>query len=310
MSSSNSGKYNKQTTTSTTSTTTNTPNELVLQSTIQLQDDTKRVLESIQSSLVECEMIGCTTLVTLDEDNYKTSQLLRETSRLNEKLETTRTLQDRYAVWSFHWKNTTRKARRQLRNQEKENKKQRKIQQQEEQLKQWEQETKKKTTNTTNPNADVSKKCTRSITTNTTPSFQQKNPSCDRNDKELLFKGCHQSSLKRPGGCHDLHGLINNNNTNFKGQQPPSQQDQLTHPERSMLENVEYINDVDIDTTLDGISNQMEQLLNVSNTIHDSITTQNTKLSTLENELNKVDEKQAIINYRHLRFMSNKNKRE
>ena len=294
---SNSGNDNKQTTCTTTTTpttnmnmSTNTSNELMLQSTIQLQDDTKRVLESIQSSLVECDMIGCTTLVTLDEDNYKTSKLLRDATRLNTNLDTTRTLQNKYALWSFHWNNTTGRARRQIKKKEKENKKQRKKQEQEEQLKLWEEETKKtKTTNTPKTIADAS----------------------NRNDKELLFRGCHQYSQKRQGGGHHHHGLTDTNNSksSMKRQQPSSQQDQLTHSEQTMLDHVEYTNDVDIDTTLDSISKQMESLLNVSNTIHDSITIQNTKLSTLEHELNKVEEKQRIINSRHLRFM-NKSKRK
>ena len=287
--SSNSRNDNKHTTTISTSST-NTPNELMLQSTIQLQDDTKRVLESIQSSLVECDMIGCTTLVTLDEDNYKTSKILRDATRLNTNLGTTCKLQNKYALWSFNWNNTTGRAKRQMRKKEKENMKQRKKQEQEEQLKLWELETKKiKATNNPKTIIDAS----------------------NRNDKELLFRGCHQSSQKGPGGGHHIHWSPdkNINNGAMKVQQSSSRQDQLTHPEQSMLDHVEYTNDVDIDSTLDSISKQMESLLIVSNTIHDSITIQNSKLSTLENELDKVDEKQSIINSRHLRFMNKNNKK-
>ena len=88
-----------------TTNTTTSSNLSVLQDTSQIQNGTKDVLERIQRQIAESEAVGYMTLATVDEDNYKMNRMLKETNRLNENLDKTQKLQNKFGLWSLQWNN-------------------------------------------------------------------------------------------------------------------------------------------------------------------------------------------------------------
>ena len=88
-----------------TTNTTTSSNLSVLQATSQIQNGTKDALERIQRQIAESEAVGYMTLATVDEDNYKMNKMLKETDRLNENLDKTEKLQNKFGLWSLQWNN-------------------------------------------------------------------------------------------------------------------------------------------------------------------------------------------------------------
>jgi hypothetical protein len=250
-----------------------TPNQSALQEAGDIQRRTKESLQRIQKQLAEADDTGSLTLATLDDQSNHAGKILEETRNLNEHLDKTSKLQNRFAAWSFsvgsRWQ-----ARKLARAERKE----------EQQLEQTEK-------TSTGPG----KVSHRGMSINNDTLFQEIDASV-RNEEER----------KRD----ELFGVISSeqkSNAKFSTGDVPY--GSLLNDDEYRSLRLIQADDEDIDAQLENLSKDVGRLLSVASTMNGEINDQTTRLDSVVHDMEKANEKQRIVNHRALLFtMSRKEK--
>jgi hypothetical protein len=235
-------------------------NQSVLNETVLTQKQTRGALERIQRQIADTTAIGLATLESMQENNHRINQVTKESKQLNQKLKQTDKLQNRLSKWTFQLQN--RREGRTLA--KKELKDEKLVLNVDQEINLW-------------PLAEHRVPAEAKSQEGTT------RDSFTAADKLEIFSGRLQGSQE--GYATSMH------------KRPPKPGTPLSDAARLLLDQIEQ-NDQDMDPLLDSLGVQMEYLLAISTTLGETTEVQSSKLTIVEQELQRADYKQKLANHR------------
>jgi hypothetical protein len=251
----------------------NTPNQLALQEAGEIQRRTKGSLQRIQQQLAETDEIGSLTLATLEDQGNHADRILKETRHLNDILNKTSKLQNRFAAWSFSF-GSGRQAWKLARAEQKEEQQLGRIQ---------------KTT------ASPNKIRCQGTSIKNDAWFQEKDaPARDEEERKRL----------------ELFGAVSGeqDSKSSTGRLPDGPP--LNGDENRTLRLIQA-DDEEIDSELENLGRHVDRLFSLASSMDEEINKQKTNLDHVAHDMEKANEKQCVINHRARLFtMSRKEKRK
>jgi hypothetical protein len=241
-------------------------NRAVLKETVETQKLTLEALERIQRQAAETQAVGNMTLATLDDQDQRVDRVVKGSSKLNENLDKTEKLQNRFAFWSLEFNRRT--AQRQVKREQKEEKKD-------------QDKPKPSFKRRTRP-----KKAQEAVTPNEIVHISDKEE-LHVPEKEELFSGRKEEQDPEP--------------TRTAGSSAKDATDPLSDHDRRILDRIED-SDKALEPALDAVGKQLDSILALSKALGEASETQACKIDTVQDQLEKADYKQKVVNHRHRLF--------
>jgi hypothetical protein len=248
-----------------------TNNKSVLNETVETQKRTLEALERIQRQAAETQAVGNMALATLDDQDQRVDQVLKGSGKLNDNLDKTQKLQNRFAFWSLQFNSRT--AQKQVKREQKEEKKEKK---------------EKKDQDKPKPSfkrRTRAKKAHQAVTPNEIVHVSDKKD-LHVPEKEELFSG-------RKAEEQDEEPTTAGSATDAT--------DPLSDYDRRILDQIED-SDKALEPALDAVGKQLDSILALSKALGEASETQASKIDTVQDQLEKSDYKQRVVNHRHRLF--------
>lgn len=255
--------------------------------TIHVQEDTKASIERTLAAAAETTALGATTLDELYRQRQKLEQTLEAGDRLNAELDKTEKMQNtlsRLGGWN-HWgqRNEAKKIVKQDLKMEQADQERKQARRQEHQS---------AASNTSNPSSSLS-------STASSPSHgvvvEKKQKSTAllgwKKEKPPVVVSVSAADKKALGGS--TYGLGKNNNNNTSNNDDKEQDEYLRRIEAT---------DQEIDVGLNAVDNQLDQLLDLAQTMQNEVRVQTTVLNQVDDQMQDAKQKQKVATHRIRRF--------
>eukprot|EP00934_Nitzschia_sp_Nitz4_P006046 Nitzschia sp. Nitz4//scaffold25_size161228//126864//128873//NITZ4_002452-RA/size161228-processed-gene-0.169-mRNA-1//1//CDS//3329544652//6036//frame0 len=257
-------------------------NKLALDEAAETQRKTREALSRIRRQAAETEDLGALTLQDLEDQGQRLDSVADETGKLNDKLNKTKKLQDRFAKWSFQF-GTNRAAQKEAREEKKELKKMQESQDAKPQRRSLFGSRKNKEAEAVATSQDSG------------ASAAQTNSQNESNRSELFGKAKGSKKEKGKGKGKDVAAA-------------KAVDTAMSEEDQAMLDDINAEDEL-MDQEIDVLGDQLDGLMAIASAMGGETEKHNKKLSEVSNSMEKMNDKQKVVNKRARLFASTRQER-